>query len=145
MPSSSDKSKAGSGPVIPPALIGPGITLLAVGGMLAVARIYEQLPLQAPGCGLRNATGIPCVACGGTRSMMALAHGKVIESFTFNPLIFVGVLAAIFWAVASLIRFRFFPREAPPKPRRLPIWLIVVGLVVLLFGNWLYLFYYLPE
>ena len=114
--------------------------------MLLVAHFYERLPVQAPACGLRTATGIPCVACGGTRSMMSLSHGKVLEAIAFNPLIFLCVLAAATWALVSLFRLRFFPGNRPPlPPRRLPVWIIVTGILVAFVANWFYLYLYLPE
>ncbi len=133
-----------SRPPIAPLLIGPGITALAILVLLIVARFYEHLPLQPPACGLRTATGLPCVACGGTRSMIALAHGDFPAALGFNPLVFLGVLAAAAWLATSLVRLRFFP-DRPSRPRRLPIWLIVSGLVTLFAANWLYLWRCLPD
>ena len=127
----------------------PAITVVAVILMLLVARIYDSLPLQAPACGLRTATGIPCVACGGTRSMMALSHGHFSEALTFNPLAFLGVFAAGLWLLVALVRFFFFFPDSDSDPfshrKRLPLWSVVTGIVLLFLANWFYLFLFLPE
>ncbi|MCB1230625.1 MAG: DUF2752 domain-containing protein [Verrucomicrobiae bacterium] len=117
---------------------------MAIVAMLVVARFYDRLPIHAPACGLLTTTGVPCMACGGTRSMMALAHGRIIEALAFNPLIFLGVIAAFAWAGTSLILWRFFPNR-PSRARRLPIWVIVTGLTALFLANWVYLYFYLPR
>ena len=127
-----------------PLLIPPAITVVAVILVLLVARIYDRLPLQAPGCGLRMTTGIPCVACGGTRSMMALSHGRFTEALTFNPLLFLGVFVAGIWLLVALFR-AFVLRETRPRKRRLPLGMIVTGVVLLFVANWVYLWLYLPE
>jgi hypothetical protein len=139
-PDTNDSSR----PSIVPALIPPAITVIAVLGMLGVARIYDSLPLQAPGCSLRMTTGIPCLACGGTRSMMALAHGDFQEALSFNPLIFLGVISAALWLAITLIRLKYFP-DSFDRPRRMPVWAIVMGIVTLFAANWIYLLLYLPE
>lgn len=137
-------STSPSRPPVAPLLIGPGIAAFAILAMLIVARFYDRLPLQPPACGLRTATGLPCVACGGTRSMMALAHGDFLGALSFNPLVFLGVLAAAAWLVLALVRLRFFP-DRPSRPRRLPLWAIVTGLVALFAANWIYLWRFLPD
>ena len=134
-----------SRPPVAPVLIGPVITAISILGMLVVARFYDRLPLQAPACGLRTTTGIPCVACGGTRSMMALAHGDFLGALSFNPLAFLGVIAAGIWLLVAVVRVLRPSPPRPPQPRRLPIWAIVVGLVTLFAANWVYLWLYLPK
>jgi hypothetical protein len=46
-------------------------------------------------CLLRHATGLPCPTCGGTRSVLAAAHGDVPASLAANPLVLV-LLATVF-------------------------------------------------
>ncbi len=141
----SRKSAAPSRPPVAPVLIGPGITALAIIGMLLAARFYEHLPLKPPACGLREATGIPCLACGGTRSMMALARGNFADALAYNPLVFLSVVAALVWLVTALIRWRFSPTtRREPAVRRVPVWVMVTTLVTLFVANWLYLWFYLP-
>lgn len=131
-------------PPVVPLLVPPAITVAAVLLVLMVARVYDRLPLQAPGCGLRMTTGIPCVACGGTRSMMALSHGRFSEALAFNPLLFFGVIIAGIWLLVALVRV-FVLRQVKPRPRRLPLGVIVTGVVLVFVANWVYLWLYLPE
>ena len=142
-PPASDREDPSRPPLVP-LLVPPAITVAAVVLVLVVARIYDRLPIQAPGCGLRMTTGIPCVACGGTRSMMALSHGRFSEALAFNPLLFFGVFVAGAWLLVALFRV-FVLRQERPRARRLPLGLIVTGVVALFVANWVYLWLYLPE
>ncbi|NNE90225.1 MAG: DUF2752 domain-containing protein [Verrucomicrobiales bacterium] len=131
-------------------LVPPGITVLGISGLLIAARFYDKLPLKPPDCGFRTVTGLPCLGCGGTRSMMALSRGEVVSSFLFNPLIFVGVLTVAIWAAISLRRAFAKPlagsEKAPVNPakRRKRNRILIVVLVGLAVLNWLYLVKYLP-
>lgn len=128
-----------------PVLIGPGITALVIAGMLLAARFYEHLPLKPPACGLREATGIPCLACGGTRSMMALARGDFAAALAYNPLVVLSVVGALVWLVTAMFRWRFSSTtHREYAARRLPVWVIITTLVTLFVANWLYLWLYLP-
>lgn len=49
---------------------------------------HETLTL----CLFKNVTGIPCPACGTTRSILLLLNGNFMDAFTLNPF---GVLAAV--------------------------------------------------
>jgi len=69
----------------------------------------------------------------------ALFGGHVVEAFTCNPLVFVGLLAVVLWAVISALR----------RILNLPIWRLVINdrerlafrltAVVLIAVNWIYL------
>lgn len=50
-------------------------------------------------CPIRLLTGIPCPACGTTRSIGALCEGKFTESWRLNPLGYFIAFAALVWAV----------------------------------------------
>lgn len=96
-------------------VVGPAVTLTAIGVLTVIARFYEALPVKAPACGLRTLTGIPCLACGGTRCMMALSHGQLLTAIKFNPLVILSILAAVVWFLVELIRF--FEKRNPPRRR----------------------------
>ena len=128
-------------------LIAPGITAVAVTGLLGIARVYDSLPIHAPPCGLRTLTGIPCFGCGGTRAMMALAHGHLLQALAFNPLIALAAMGAFIWLALVLFRLRF-PKATTATRKPLPslsIPWIVTGTVLLLIANWIYLILYLPR
>ncbi len=125
-------------------LVAPLVTLGAVILLLIVARFYDRLPVHPPECGFRKAFGIPCLGCGGTRSMMALARGRIADSLSFSPAVLIGMAASVIWAAAGIARFlRCLPRpSAIEQNRRILRGWAVAGVILL--GNWIYLLFYLP-
>jgi Protein of unknown function (DUF2752) len=67
------------------------------------------VPLPLPGCALRHLTGIPCPACGMTRSFIAFAKGDFatsVHQHLFGPLLFVACLL-VFLHICSELRFGY--------------------------------------
>ncbi len=132
-------------------LVAPGVSLLAVLALLLVARTYEALPVKPPPCSLRNLTGIPCVGCGGTRSMKALARGEVVEAAAFNPLAVLGVFAVVLWFVwtVTTMKMERYQGGAVAETASAALgksgrrWGLVITVLVVL--NWIYLICYLPS
>jgi len=83
---------------------------IAVGGLIGVALVWPILPVH-PGiaCPLRSTTGIPCPFCGMTRSVVAAAHGHLVQSLSFNPL---GI-AILALAVVALVRPQILRNRMP--------------------------------
>lgn len=127
----------------PEVLVAPVITFLGVLLLLFVARIYEQLPIQAPDCSFKANTGIPCVGCGGTRSMQSLAVGEFLEAIRFNPAVVLGVFLSGVWFTTGLLRFlrSESPRSVKEQNRRLKQSLLI--LLAVLLTNWIYLITFL--
>ena len=50
-------------------------------------------------CPIRLTTGIPCPACGTTRSIAAITEGNFDEALRFNPLGFAVIFLALLWAL----------------------------------------------
>jgi hypothetical protein len=46
-----------------------------------------------PACVFKVVTGLPCVTCGSTRALAALAAGEVLAAVRWNPLAVLGVAA----------------------------------------------------
>jgi len=64
----------------------------SVGAVLtALAWTGSRLPL--PVCTFHLMTGHACPTCGGTRSVVALLHGRVMEALSWNPLVCAGMVA----------------------------------------------------
>jgi uncharacterized transporter YbjL len=54
---------------------------------IATAGLLKDLVLRLPVCIFHEITGLPCVTCGGTRSLIALSQLDLVSSFIFNPLV----------------------------------------------------------
>jgi hypothetical protein len=48
-----------------------------------------------PPCVFKAVTGVPCMTCGSTRAIAALAAGEVLAAVRWNPLTVAAVLAAV--------------------------------------------------
>lgn len=129
-------------------LVAPAVSLFAVLALLLVAKNYEASPVKPPPCSLRSLTGIPCVACGGTRSVRALAEGQVIDAVIWNPLVVFAVFVIALWFVCTLLMVGWQGGVVEVRAKA------VVGkfsqrwgflIAVLLLMNWIYLICYLPS
>ena len=122
----------------------PLVTFVVVCVLLLLARFYEQLPVRAPTCQFRSVTGFPCVGCGGTRSMKALAHGDVASAFAFNPAIVLLVFGIAGWLLWRWICYRRNKAQPETLWSRKKVVTVVLAILFLLAANWLYLVFYLP-
>lgn len=109
---------------------------------VALAGFYFVMSLN-PGVGIECAfkkwTGYPCPSCGGTRTVFALAQGRIGEAFAWNPLVFAGILALTAWALLSLAVEVIGRREIEVELTRCEKWLARLLAAVLLLGGWAYL------
>jgi len=114
-------------------MIGPIVVFAAVVMLLVVARYYERLPVEVPNCRMKEMTGIPCLACRGTRSFQAIAKGHLIEAIKLNPGAVLGAGLSVLWLASYLIR-----RGNPPSKAmstKAIIWIVCL----ILAGNWIFL------
>ena len=81
------------------ALLGAAAILALVG-----AAAWLTLGLPVPGCAMKEWTGVPCPTCGSTRLVRALANGHWLEAWSWNPLVFLGLVGLVAWAIASAVR-----------------------------------------
>lgn len=62
-------------------------------------------------CPFHRVTGLPCVACGGTRATVAFVHGHLEEALALNPLVALGLGAflayCLYAGVALVVGWRF--------------------------------------
>jgi hypothetical protein len=99
---------------------------LAMGGLIGVALVWPLSPVHPPlTCPLRRLTGIPCPLCGMTRSVVAAAHGHIVQSLSFNPL---GI-AVLALAIVALVRPSILHGRMPPT------WLLMTVLGALWIWN----------
>ncbi len=85
-------------------------------------------------CWFRALTGVPCPTCGSTRALLALAQGRVIESFTYNPMFVAVALLGTAWLVARFGFGRTLNTSLGTRSRRIA-WLFAT---VLFLANWSY-------
>lgn len=121
------------------AIIPSGITFLAVVGLLGIASIYEGMPVHAPECGFKTTLGIPCLSCGGTRSMQAFAAGHFFDALRFNPAVVLGIVASVAWLAVGIRRYRKGYSEPGPNAMSRRIKVVSFTVAAVLFANWIYL------
>ncbi len=85
-------------------------------------------------CMFRNATGLPCPACGSTRAAFAVVDGRLLDAVLFNPLVTVAVVLGAAWLVMRVGFARQVAINLPPRAR-VPVW---AALAALLGANWVY-------
>ena len=119
-----------------------------VGGLAALAwitRLALEWRFPLPQCWLRKLTGIPCPACGCTRSLASWASGDLEQALLFNPLFFAVCVGLLLWLalwLAQLTSNRPLLENIHARAARLPRWKMAIALVV---TNWLYLYLKLPK
>jgi hypothetical protein len=105
--------------------------------VLWIASGHEELPLII--CPFRRITSIPCLTCGGTRAILALARGDLGVALHWNPLVACAGLVSAAWLVyaaavtvlrAPRLRIRLGEREGTLL--RAAVWLVIAG-------NWMFL------
>lgn len=92
------------------------LVVLALASAIAVA-FYAPLGAFLPACPIREHFGILCPGCGGTRALVALAHGRVGEAVRLNALL-VMLLPFGVWFGAQTYRRALRPTrfEWPKAP-----------------------------
>ena len=76
-----------------------GIAAILVAGAIVLPRaVLRDSPVVCP---FRRVTGLPCPACGLTRSWQAAAHLRVRDSFGYHPLGAATLVGAIVVALDS--------------------------------------------
>lgn len=109
----------------------------AAGSLILLSPLGSQLSSWLPVCAFKAWIGLPCPACGTTRSALALAKLDPLAALAVNPLgtlvwvaLILGGFMAGFLALAG--------RRVPEPPSRLPGW-ARIGVVVTVLANWAYL------
>jgi hypothetical protein len=112
----------------------------AIGVAAVVAAKVFPFGVLPSMCGLKLTTGLPCLACGMTRSWIHLAHGHPLAAFVQNPLgalLFLATAGTLIYLVARqlgmpAVRLKTGDREA---------WVLRGLAIVGVVANWLYVIF----
>jgi hypothetical protein len=121
------------------------VVLLSCVGAVIGLRLAMALHWPLPFCLLRKVTGVPCPACGSTRSLLAWTHLDPVTAFHYNPLFCIGLLLGGAWLLLGLVdgwTGRGWATEVERGMGKLPLIRILVALAAL---NWVYLCFNLPK
>lgn len=112
---------------------------LALGfvALTGFVRLAAHWHLHLPQCWTRQITGLPCPACGSTRSLQALGNFDFAQAFLLNPLLVALGVALLAWSITSAMGWKAFT----PASHRYG-WRV---LAVLVGVNWVYLCLRLPR
>jgi hypothetical protein len=125
-------------PNSPVHLIWGGIALATI----AAAGVMKSYLNLLPPCIFREATGLPCLTCGGTRCIAELSSFHIAKAFLFNPLIMVFTLAIIVFSFLVGLGL-ILKRRLVIKLNKREARLMRLLAVVLVAANWVYLIIYL--
>jgi hypothetical protein len=98
----------------------------------------DNLLRLIPPCLFHSITGIPCPACGGTRTGILLSHFQIIDALVQSPLFFLIFIALAVWGINSIIGLlirRNLVVELSNTERKAIRWIIILAIPM----NWLYL------
>ena len=114
--------------------LGLALLVLGVAGAFGIMLLgLDRLPFAV--CTFKAMTGLPCFTCGGTRAAARLARLDVAGALAMNPLVAVGAMAMVPWALADLVlrrRGSALGLEVDPAARVVLRWLVVALAV----ANW---------
>lgn len=119
--------------------------------VMAYSWLYVNMTFQSSNqklfglCIFKHATGIPCPACGSTRSVLELSKGNISESLLINPLGLIygmGLVIVPIWILFDLSRkdsslYTFAQRLN--KNIKNPV--IFTALIFLIVINWIWNIY----
>ena len=82
---------------------------------------------------------MPCLTCGGIRTLNALQAGHVAAAFRLQPLLTVLAIAAMAWVGYAVAGALFGVFRLRVQTTRREKRLLLTGAVVLILANWVYL------
>ena len=114
-------------------------------GASTAAWLFFYFGLTTPACLFRKLTGVPCLACGGTRCVRSLAAFDLGSALAFSPLVALIALGVSVWTIWAVVaRLRGDPLRlrlvTDGAGRRLLRWVAGFALIV----HWAWLYFQLP-
>ncbi len=101
----------------------------------AAAPFTPALARGLPPCPFRALVGIPCLTCGGTRALLALARFDVGGAFSWNPLAAAAGILFVLGGLAALGAAVAGRGVESPRPTRA----LRAALAFALAANWVFL------
>ena len=104
------------------------------------AGFFKDLIDLLPPCIFHRLTGIPCLTCGGTRSLVALSQFDIASSFMLNPMLFLSVAGVMtlssvsFYGLVTKGSIVLRLSDGHKKALR-------IGTIGLFMANWVYLIF----
>lgn len=77
---------------------GSGIVMAGLYVLLQLAGILPSFP-----CPVHEILGIYCPGCGGTRAVLSLFHGHVLQSLFYNPAVLFGGLLVLYYEIGAIV------------------------------------------
>ena len=105
---------------------------------IIVAGFFKDFLGLLPECMFHKLTGIPCLTCGGTRSLVALSQFDFVSSFILNPLTPIFVIALVVFSSIMLFGY-IFKKSLVLKFSEGEKKLLRIGAIALIVFNWLFL------
>ena len=111
--------------------------LIGITGVI-FSLVIKDLNRFIPPCMFRILTGIPCPACGGTRTGIYLSHLQFLKAFKMNPLFCLIFISLALWGINTLVGM-FLGNNMTimlsKKEKQILKWIVILVLPL----NWLYL------
>lgn len=111
-----------------------GLLTLPVGLLSVFAVVNWIVPHLKGGCIFWDLWGIYCPGCGGTRSLVALAHGHILQSLWYHPLLLYCVVMYLAFMLSHTLEKLHVPFVKGMKFRE---W-IMYGMIVVLILNFIF-------
>lgn len=105
---------------------------------ILTAGIFKDFIGLLPPCIFHRLTGIPCLTCGATRSLVALSQFDIASSFSLNPMLLLfaaGVVAFSMVSLYGLILKKAIVAQLNQRQKKA----LRVGIIGLFLANWIYL------
>lgn len=94
----------------------------------------EDLPIRKMPCLLYAIFGIYCPGCGGTRSVLALLKGNILQSFYYHPIVLYTVVMYGWYLISNTIQW--ISKEKIKIGTSFHSWYGVAAIVILVV-NWI--------
>lgn len=107
-------------------LVGVAFFLMFLFMLLQWFRVIPRMP-----CVIHDVLHIYCPGCGGTRAIISLLQGRVLESVYYNPAVLIGAIFAIHYELGVL--FTLIKKDGTRYYCTSLVPLVVCGVILVIF------------